>query len=120
MAIKDNLYITRGNSKEFAFELRDDEGEIVYDLAEATSLEFMLKDMELNEVLRLTPPVGMKVNVNKKISPAQGWVTVIINPADSTLDVGLYRFALQARWLDGRVREWTYSQVFYVLADLIP
>lgn len=120
MAINDNLWITQGNSKRFAFELKDDYGKLVVDLASATSLEFVLQDMERNIVLRL---VGDGyIDVNKKFGDAEatGWVTVHIKTPDSeALEIGMYRYAIQARWSDGRTHEWTFSNVLHVLAGII-
>lgn len=120
MAINDNPFITRGNYKEFAFELKDDEGRSVHSLADATMLEFVLQNLELETVLRLTPPIGIRVNHNLRTTDAPGWVTIIIATIDSeALEVGMYRFAIQARWATGRTHEWTFPNVFYVMRDVI-
>lgn len=120
MAINDNPFITRGNYKEFAFELLDDQSVPVYTLADAMLLEFVLQDLELNTVLRLSPPDSIRVNQNLKTTDARGWVTIVVNSADSeALEVGMYRFAIQARWATGRVHEWTFPNVFYVMRDII-
>lgn len=120
MAINDNLWITQGNDKRFAFELKDDEGKVIYDLDSLASLEFVLVDLDMNEVLRLVPPNAILLNQRYDETNMRGWVTVVISNADSkNVEIGMYRYALQARWPDGRTREWTFSNVMHVLAGII-
>lgn len=120
MAINDNLWITQGNSKRFAFELRDDYGKLVNDLASATSLEFVLQDMEKVVALRLIGSAYIEINQNMGDTEAHGWVTVHIKTPDSeSLEIGMYRYALQARWSDGRTHEWTFPNVLHVFAGVI-
>lgn len=120
MAINDNLYIVQGNSKRFAFELKDDYGKLVHDLTDATTLEFVLQDMERNVALRLIGDSHININQNLGDTEAQGWVTVNIGTPDSEgLEIGMYRYALQARWSSGRTHEWTFPNVLHVLAGII-
>ena len=119
MAINDNLWITHGNQKRFAFELKTDEGKPVMDLLDTVSLEFVLQDLEKTEVLRITKS---QIQLNQKYDEAVmfGWITVTISTQDSeNLEVGLYRYAIQARWPDGHTHEWTFPRVMHVLADMI-
>jgi hypothetical protein len=120
MAINDNLWIVQGNSKRFAFELKDDYGKLVHDLDQATVLEFVLQDMETVQVLRLVGSDYIKIDQNLGDVEAKGWVTVHINTPDSeNLEIGMYRYAIQARWNDGRTHEWTFPNVLHVLAGII-
>jgi len=114
MPIQDNLFITKGNYKTFALELRTDEGDQLHDLDKA-SFEFMLKDMEEVEALKLLSPTDVKPD-----EPDHSQVLVTIDTARSEkLEVGLYRYALQARWPDGRVHEWVFPRVFHVFDHMI-
>lgn len=119
MAINDNLWITQGNTKAFAFELKDDYDQIITDLKDAVAIDFVLQDMERNQALLITKDqieLDQKINESKK----PGWVTVTVKPFDSeSLSVGMYRYAIKARWDGERVHEWTFPNVLHVLAGIV-
>jgi len=120
MAINDNLWIRHGNFKRFPFELTDDYGKIIHNLNDASAIDFVLMDLEKNVALRLTTPESIVIDRSLDEENMKGWVTVTINTADSEgLSVGMYRYAIQARWPDGRTLEWTYPNVLHVLAGII-
>jgi len=115
MPVIDSPYITQGNSKKFVFDLRDDDGNEFHDLRDVQVAEFVLKDLDGNEKLRLVAPYGVKLD-----TPRHSAAEISISAVDSgNLDPGSYRYALQLRWSDGRVHEFNFPNVFMVFAQLI-
>jgi hypothetical protein len=94
--------IKRGNSANLEIECVDRNDQIITDLDVTTEIHYQVKKREKQAAADIAKTKGAGIAIN---TPATGWVTVTLDPADTALAVGMYYHALQLEYAGGEEYE---------------